>query len=160
MPCFAFQRNIVIHEHKGKCAKCGKRYKEVHHIDVDKTNNELSNLIPLCRKCHIATHVKLGTYKDGHAYMEKVLTSFVNVYLFGNEFEEIRNNNRTGGTWDRVRGIIANGSNLSSVDYPKVGIKRLYRVGVTANVLEIIDHISTVQGITSGEYVRRKALER
>lgn len=35
------------------CRKCGSASRiAIHHIDWDKTNNELSNLITLCSKCH------------------------------------------------------------------------------------------------------------
>ena len=42
------------------CARC--KYKEficsidIHHIDKDRTNNNKSNLIPLCSCCHMALH--------------------------------------------------------------------------------------------------------
>jgi hypothetical protein len=28
----------------------------VHHLDEDKTNNDLKNLAPLCQACHLACH--------------------------------------------------------------------------------------------------------
>ena len=34
------------------CAICGNKGKSVHHIDYDKTNNNVSNLITLCKSCH------------------------------------------------------------------------------------------------------------
>jgi len=43
------------------CKECGYTQKQlnyslsVHHIDYDKNNNELSNLISLCRSCHAQT---------------------------------------------------------------------------------------------------------
>jgi len=30
----------------------------VHHIDGDRENNEIANLIPLCRTCHAKVHTK------------------------------------------------------------------------------------------------------
>ena len=44
------------------CQKCGKTKKRwghslhVHHIDEDKTNNNLNNLISLCAECHMDSH--------------------------------------------------------------------------------------------------------
>lgn len=29
---------------------------EVHHIDADRTNNDIDNLIPLCMSCHVQIH--------------------------------------------------------------------------------------------------------
>ena len=51
----AYRRNAFeYYEHK--CAICGydeyKEILEVHHIDENRTNNELSNLIILCPNCH------------------------------------------------------------------------------------------------------------
>lgn len=39
------------------CQKCGeKKNLDVHHIDGDPFNNELTNLTLLCRSCHIREH--------------------------------------------------------------------------------------------------------
>jgi len=43
---------------KGRyCHRCGSRDKiQVHHIDGDDENDELSNLVPLCEPCHVKVH--------------------------------------------------------------------------------------------------------
>ena len=39
------------------CRECGSKEEiEVHHIDTDRWNNDLDNLIPLCHECHMAVH--------------------------------------------------------------------------------------------------------
>jgi len=39
------------------CWHCGETDKlVVHHIDGDRNNNELGNLIPLCKSCHTKIH--------------------------------------------------------------------------------------------------------
>lgn len=45
-----------------KCVACGETQKKihVHHIDKNITNNNLSNLIYLCPKCHLSLHRKDG----------------------------------------------------------------------------------------------------
>ena len=47
------------------CSVCGwsedERILEVHHIDEDRTNNDISNLIVLCPTCH--RKITLGYYK-------------------------------------------------------------------------------------------------
>lgn len=63
----------------GRCARCsarqGRKTEEtgavvvltVHHLDGDKKNNELFNLVPLCQKCHLFAHRGKGesfTYRD------------------------------------------------------------------------------------------------
>jgi 5-methylcytosine-specific restriction endonuclease McrA len=40
-----------------QCQKCGSRKDlEIHHIDLEKTNNALENLVVLCSKCHAGLH--------------------------------------------------------------------------------------------------------
>lgn len=39
------------------CGRMGARF-EVHHQDGDRHNNDLDNLVSLCRRCHIAAHSK------------------------------------------------------------------------------------------------------
>lgn len=43
-------------EHCGLCEWCGKPITlEIHHIDGDRTNNSLENLVLLCPNCHSFT---------------------------------------------------------------------------------------------------------
>lgn len=55
---------IEIH----KCARCGdtgiKRSLHVHHIDGNHTNNEISNLMVLCYKCHRELHNRKWSLRD------------------------------------------------------------------------------------------------
>ena len=61
-------------EDKLPCERCGQPYDEtkrgggidVHHLDHDRTNNELSNLVILCRKCHMQEHHGSKTLTDEH----------------------------------------------------------------------------------------------
>lgn len=54
---------------KGKyCYICGDEENiDVHHIDGDRTNNKLNNLIPVCRYCHTGIHKKRENYEHWHA---------------------------------------------------------------------------------------------
>lgn len=49
---------------KGYCENC-KSTKNlcVHHIDENRDNNNINNLITLCKACHQKTH-KVGVYRD------------------------------------------------------------------------------------------------
>jgi len=49
-------RQIKFEQQKGKCEICGHAAKEVHHINKDKTNHSLDNLLLLCCKCHGRVH--------------------------------------------------------------------------------------------------------
>lgn len=56
-----------------KCAICGINAKCVHHIDYDKKNHDLNNLITLCRSCHARTNIKgrdfWQSYFEGQVYL-------------------------------------------------------------------------------------------
>ena len=50
------------------CMECGERqnsYKfPIHHIDYNKRNNEMSNLVTLCRSCHGQTNYERNDWTD------------------------------------------------------------------------------------------------
>jgi len=46
----------VLKKAKGKCEICGEPAQLVHHIDGDKSNHQLDNLMAVCSKCHSALH--------------------------------------------------------------------------------------------------------
>jgi len=61
----------IKHKAHWKCQKCGRAHnpKEnviltVHHKDGDTTNSNDSNLIALCRRCHLQEELKLQHYLD------------------------------------------------------------------------------------------------
>jgi Zn ribbon nucleic-acid-binding protein len=51
-----------------ECARCGySEFKEmlcIHHIDMNKKNNENSNKLVLCFNCHLSLHHGLWDLKD------------------------------------------------------------------------------------------------
>lgn len=55
---FRRQLRYLVKERDGfKCTKCGSiEYLIVHHIDMNKKNSSLNNLITLCRVCHGKLH--------------------------------------------------------------------------------------------------------
>jgi len=57
-PEFLTQLRILIKDRDNyKCQVCLYReYLVVHHKDYNKNNNELNNLITLCRSCHMKIH--------------------------------------------------------------------------------------------------------
>ena len=51
--------NLMRKKRKQICQRCGieiKRVLLVHHIDKNRKNNVLSNLVWLCRNCHFLVH--------------------------------------------------------------------------------------------------------
>ena len=68
------------------CARCGKNCKDhdhtqdqlqVHHIDENPANNEITNLIPLCAKCHL----QIEKEARQHAPFEEQLELFHQTYF-------------------------------------------------------------------------------
>jgi ribosomal protein L28 len=50
-------RKLAIEYYGDICYRCGsKNHICIHHIDYNKKNNRLGNLIPLCLKCHLKTN--------------------------------------------------------------------------------------------------------
>lgn len=61
--------NIAILKKKfKKCQRCKiESYQETHHIDGDRMHNDISNLLPVCRKCHKKIHKESGVAPVPHA---------------------------------------------------------------------------------------------
>ena len=58
-----------------KCIICGGGGKTVHHIDYDKNNCDVSNLITLCKKCH-------GRTNSNRDYWESFLTRVIRLKYY------------------------------------------------------------------------------
>jgi len=53
------QRLEALRAAKGKCQICtGAKASFVHHIDGQRDNHELNNLIAVCHDCHMALHAE------------------------------------------------------------------------------------------------------
>ena len=61
-------RLLTFANQEHKCAVCGwdkdERVLQVHHIDEDRSNNDLSNLIILCPTCHCFLTLHLYTLEE------------------------------------------------------------------------------------------------
>lgn len=77
-----FKEKIRCRDHYG-CQRCGvrsgrqlHRSLDIHHIDYEKRNNDPSNLVSLCRRCHSKTQGNRG-YWQGHfqAHMKEKYSS-------------------------------------------------------------------------------------
>jgi len=54
-----------------ECELCGRPNKiDVHHIDGDRTNNHITNLMPVCRECHMAIHNGANGFEDYYEQLE------------------------------------------------------------------------------------------
>jgi len=72
-------KKIVLERDNHKCQSCQtKKELTIHHIDCDYKNNSPSNLITLCKQCHISLH---------HKYTKQELR-ISNIYgLFAKKFK-------------------------------------------------------------------------
>jgi 5-methylcytosine-specific restriction endonuclease McrA len=53
-----WERSMILSIKGKECSECGKQsYLQIHHIDNDRTNDNLSNLQILCDDCHKDIHV-------------------------------------------------------------------------------------------------------
>jgi hypothetical protein len=61
-------RNKVKGRDGYRCQKCKEKHSwkriHIHHIDYDKTNNSIENLITLCISCHMKHHQKISEYEQ------------------------------------------------------------------------------------------------
>ena len=62
------ERRKSCHDKKLPCSECGAQYEkhkrfELHHEDLDRTNNSDQNLTWLCNRCHKKKHYKHGRMK-------------------------------------------------------------------------------------------------
>ena len=61
---FTYTLKSLVWQRDGSCCRiCGRENEKgrgralvVHHLDYDKSNNELENLVLLCRGCHLGGH--------------------------------------------------------------------------------------------------------
>jgi hypothetical protein len=61
---------------KSNCETCNSiNHLDVHHIDENRYNNNLSNLITLCRSCHKKTHGQKRDINGKFIYSLPLLTS-------------------------------------------------------------------------------------
>jgi 5-methylcytosine-specific restriction endonuclease McrA len=93
---FYKNREIVLERDENMCQCCGCSPDEshtnslcVHHIDVNRLNNSLSNLITLCTQCHLSLHSKYGKYilRRSNIYklfsQEKSFGEFGKINIYG-----------------------------------------------------------------------------
>lgn len=65
-------KQLMKEEYNHTCQLCNieTQLLDIHHIDYNKSNNNISNLIPLCKKCHGLTNFNRDKW-------ESMLTEFV-----------------------------------------------------------------------------------
>jgi len=77
----------VLKNSKCRCEICGKPAKLVHHINEDKSDHSIDNLIALCRNCHELLHCD----DEGRSYRGRLLKGSPNKYslIYGMTINEI-----------------------------------------------------------------------
>ena len=123
-----FKKNFEIKKEQsgGVCEKCGGETGriEIHHVDFDKLNNDLSNLKALCPSCHKKEHYRNnGRVRKNEKGKSTKLVKIIKISLVGKE-----------NTYDvemkapyhtlSVNGIVA--KNSHAVAYSFVGFMCMY----------------------------------
>lgn len=96
-------RNINnLISNKTQCEECGTKegMLDIHHIDFDPNNNELNNLMCLCRSCHMKIHRPkkycsvdgCNNKHKGHGYCDK---HYQRYKRYGNPYTVKRNTKHT-----------------------------------------------------------------
>jgi len=87
---FYENRKKVIERDENKCQCCGvsgdnttTNKLSVHHIDTDKFNNRVSNLITLCVQCHKSLHGKYSNFDLRHNNIYKLFSTDIHFGEFG-----------------------------------------------------------------------------
>jgi len=88
---FFRNRKIAIERDDHKCQCCGtKNDILVHHLDCDRSNNTILNLITLCNQCHHHLH---GTYTPKilrRSNIYKLFPKFIRFGEFGKRFKPLK----------------------------------------------------------------------
>lgn len=80
------RRIEILKKNKGKCEICSKPANLVHHIDGDKSNHSISNLIALCRNCHEPLHCDSEGKSVKGRPTKYVLKYGISVRIMANKF--------------------------------------------------------------------------
>lgn len=87
---FYKNRKIVLNRDENKCQCCGCKEDTkitnrliIHHIDLNKLNNSLSNLITLCEQCHISLHKKFTQQELRQSNIYKLFSTDIRFGEFG-----------------------------------------------------------------------------
>jgi len=68
---FIKNRKYILKRDNYKCQLCGKKTNDVHHIDYDKQNGNINNLISLCERCNIKVNFNRGKWEK---YFKNVIS--------------------------------------------------------------------------------------
>lgn len=69
-------RPLIIKRYGDRCFICGELANEIHHVDYNTMNNNLTNLCLLCKSCHGKTNFNMTYWKE---YLtKKILEHFKN----------------------------------------------------------------------------------
>lgn len=70
-------RKIAYEIFQKECALCGEKEKmiQIHHIDKDRKNNKIDNLLPTCASCHKRIHILMKEGLEPYSAIEQIKRS-------------------------------------------------------------------------------------
>lgn len=78
-----FQKNKVLLPKECFDCKLPKKRIEIHHINGDRTNSKLENLMPLCAGCHKKREYAAGRVKRGEKGYPTIVSKILTIELVG-----------------------------------------------------------------------------
>jgi len=122
---FKENRKILLEQAENICPICGNNInrKECHHIDGNRYNNELENLIVLCPSCHKKEDYKIGRNRKGDKGKITSLSKIVSIEKIGEKNTYDVEMNAPFHTVS-VNGIVAHNSH--STAYAYIAAQTLY----------------------------------
>jgi len=84
---FVQNRQLLQNKAKGICSKCMQKSDrlECHHIDFNRSNNDIDNLVILCPSCHKKAHYVNGRKRKGDNGWHKIEEKIVAIQYAGKE---------------------------------------------------------------------------
>jgi len=98
-------RKRCLREKDEECSSCGSAENiVVHHIDGDRTNNDLDNLTPLCGDCHRKVHSGHPDVADLVEALGKHVSGGggTNIQVTGEVWKELNSRKSPGQSFDDV----------------------------------------------------------
>jgi hypothetical protein len=95
-------KKYLLKKQNNCCAHCGKINKfDLHHIDKDRNNNDISNLVVLCKSCHKKDDARTRKPKKKEPSRLTHIRGILK--YFGSYIYHQKNHGKNDGCWQMMR---------------------------------------------------------